>query len=204
MQIFGPHPTSQEITMGIVTFNYWTIAGLAVDVMMSGILARFCWKHKTGIEHIDSAVMRYFIVATESSLWPGLCLLIAVILFHSGNVMAERVVFIFLMMTGKLYVISILRMLNAREPLRERLGSKEMCRVSISGWAGQESQTHGETASISRSEAILSTVIGGPRSPQSITSSDDGLGAIERNEIRNDTSPERRRTTGPGAQEALP
>jgi len=75
-----------QITMGIVTFNYWTIAGLAVDVMMSGILARFCWKHKTGIEHIDSAVMRYFIVATESSLWPGLCLLIAVILFHSGNV----------------------------------------------------------------------------------------------------------------------
>ncbi|EIW82300.1 hypothetical protein CONPUDRAFT_153184 [Coniophora puteana RWD-64-598 SS2] len=62
MQIFGPHPTSQEA------------------------MARFCWKHKTGIEHIDSAVKRYFIVATESSLWPGLCLLIAVILYHSGNV----------------------------------------------------------------------------------------------------------------------
>ncbi|KAH7930684.1 hypothetical protein BV22DRAFT_46868 [Leucogyrophana mollusca] len=84
--------------------------------------------------YIDRALWGYFAIATESALWPSLCMVIAVGLFSSSNPSSNRLVLLFLLMTGKLYTISLLRTLNARAKLHARIKSHDLGRTSLRNW----------------------------------------------------------------------
>jgi hypothetical protein len=53
------------------------------------IVAFFLWKNKTGVHHLDRALLRFCAVATESAVWPSLCVAVSAGLFFSHNVSAS-------------------------------------------------------------------------------------------------------------------
>ncbi|KAG0709866.1 hypothetical protein DFH29DRAFT_886166 [Suillus ampliporus] len=101
-----------------------------LDVILSIILAFFLWQNKTGVDHLDRALLRFFAVATESSL--------AIV------ASANRLVFVFLLQTGKLYTLSILRTLNAKVKLRERMKSDDLARGSLGNWSWRQAEVDHE------------------------------------------------------------
>ncbi|KAG2152471.1 hypothetical protein BD769DRAFT_1405364 [Suillus cothurnatus] len=124
------------LMLSVISFSYWTTAVLVLDVILSVILAFFLWKNKTGVHHLDRALLRFCAVATESAVWPSLCVAVS-----AGLATANRLVFVFLLQTGKLYTLSILRTLNAKVRLRERMKSDDLARGSLGNWSWQQADS---------------------------------------------------------------
>ncbi|KAG2369683.1 hypothetical protein BDR07DRAFT_1476784 [Suillus spraguei] len=87
LDVVNPKPS--DVVLSVVAFSYWTTAVLVLDVIFSVILAFFLWKNKTGMHHLDRALLRFCAVATESAVWPSLCVAVAAGLFFSHNVSAN-------------------------------------------------------------------------------------------------------------------
>ncbi|KAG2060145.1 hypothetical protein BDR06DRAFT_1002668 [Suillus hirtellus] len=135
------NPKPSDVTLSVIAFSYWTTAVLVIDVILSVILAYFLWKNKTGVHHLDRALLRFCAVATESAIWPSLCIAVCAGLFFSHNKNANRLVFVFLLQTGKLYTLSILRTLNAKVKLRERMKSDDFARGSLGNWSWRQADS---------------------------------------------------------------
>ncbi|KAH7916282.1 hypothetical protein BJ138DRAFT_597450 [Hygrophoropsis aurantiaca] len=152
----GSYDHNMEV--GIIAFTYFASASLVLDIILTGILAAFLWRNKTGLDHLDRALWGYFAIATESAAWPSLCMAIAVGLYSSSNPSSNRLVFAFLLMTGKLYTISLLRTLNARAKLHSRMKSHDLGRTSLSAWQWEQgAQDHIQSNLPMRSTTNLNT-----------------------------------------------
>ncbi|KAG1755462.1 hypothetical protein EDB19DRAFT_408313 [Suillus lakei] len=138
------NPKPSDVTLSVIALSYWTTAVLVLDVILSVILAFFLWKNKTGVHHLDRALLRFCAVATESAVWPSLCVAVSAGLFFSHNANANRLVFVFLMQTGKLYTLSILRTLNAKVKLRDRMKSDDFARASLGNWSWRQANSDGD------------------------------------------------------------
>ncbi|KAG1783065.1 hypothetical protein EV702DRAFT_1060025 [Suillus placidus] len=134
-------PKPSDLILSVIAFSYWTTAVLVLDIILSVILAFFLWKNKTGVHHLDRALLRFCAVATESAVWPLLCVAVSAGLFFSHNANANRLVFVFLLQTGKLYTLSILRTLNAKVQLRERMKSDDFARGSLGNWSWRQADS---------------------------------------------------------------
>ncbi|KAG2349135.1 hypothetical protein BDR05DRAFT_403724 [Suillus weaverae] len=149
-------PKPSDVIMSVIAFSYWTTAVLVLDIILSVIreplsrllrlylmviVAFFLWKNKTGVHHLDRALLRFCAVATESAVWPSLCVAVSAGLFFSHNANANRLVFVFLLQTGKLYTLSILRTLNAKVQLRERMKSDDFARGSLGNWSWRQADS---------------------------------------------------------------
>lgn len=66
---------------------------------------------------------------------------------------ANRLVFVFLLQTGKLYTLSILRTLNAKVKLRERMKSDDFARGSLGNWSWRQADS-GVDREMSMSAAV--------------------------------------------------
>ncbi|KAG2156283.1 hypothetical protein DEU56DRAFT_937125 [Suillus clintonianus] len=149
------NPKPRDVILSVIAFSYWTTAVLVIDVILSIIreshftlgntsfdddplVAFFLWKNKTGVHHLDRALLRFCAVATESAVWPSLCVAVSAGLFFSHNANANRLVFVFLLQTGKLYTLSILRTLNAKVKLRDRMKSDDFARGSLGNWSWRQ------------------------------------------------------------------
>ncbi|KAG2757492.1 hypothetical protein P692DRAFT_201926606 [Suillus brevipes Sb2] len=135
------NPKPRDVILSVVALSYWTTAVLVLDVVLSVILAYFLWKNKTGEHHLDRALLRFCAVATESAVWPSLCVVVSAGLFFSHNANANRLVFLFLLQTGKLYTLSNLRTLNAKVKLRERMKSDDFARGSLGNWSWRQADS---------------------------------------------------------------
>ncbi|KAH7887545.1 hypothetical protein F5I97DRAFT_847925 [Phlebopus sp. FC_14] len=130
----SPHQNEIEV----VAFAYWTTTSFVLDVILAGILVSFLWRHRTGMGHLDWALMRFFAITTESATWPALCMAIAVGLYDAENPRSNSLTFLFLLVTGKLYTLSLLRTLNARAKLHERIQNHDLGRMSLGKWGSDE------------------------------------------------------------------
>ncbi|KAG2155013.1 uncharacterized protein EDB93DRAFT_1247967 [Suillus bovinus] len=150
-----------DVVLSVIAFSYWTTAVLVLDVILSVILAFFLWKSKTGVHHLDRALLRFCAVATESAVWPSLCVAVSSGLFFSHNANANRLVLVFLLQTGKLYTLSILRTLNAKVKLRERMKSDDFARGSLGNWSWQRADSGMDHASEAHERSSFRESTGG-------------------------------------------
>lgn len=120
--------------MGRVAFTYFTSVSLFLDVVLASILVHFLWRSRTGMDHLDWALIRFFAITTESAIWPALCMATAVGLYNSGDPASISLVLFFLLLTGKLYTLSFLRHQNARASLHRMTKSDDLGMVSLGNW----------------------------------------------------------------------
>ncbi|KAM5535505.1 hypothetical protein V8D89_010842 [Ganoderma adspersum] len=126
------------------TFAYplWVYASLCTALALTVILSYSLWRTKTGLSHLDRTVETIITLTWETALLPSICMLTSAVIFSirdaqgSGNSVVARthLDLFFALLTGKLYALGILRMLNSRTLLRERLQSIPLGRQSLSQW----------------------------------------------------------------------
>ncbi|KIJ69965.1 hypothetical protein HYDPIDRAFT_35413 [Hydnomerulius pinastri MD-312] len=133
-RVLSPNQVLHQNEIALVAFVYWTSVSLVLDVILASILISFLWRNRTGMGHLDKALIRFFAITTEAATWPALCMAIVVGLYNADNPRSNRLTFLFLLITGKLYTLSLLRNLNARARLHERIQSSDMGRVSLQDW----------------------------------------------------------------------
>ncbi|TDL29233.1 hypothetical protein BD410DRAFT_9919 [Rickenella mellea] len=117
-----------------VAFTYWTSGSLLLDTILTGIMIVYLIRRRTGLGHLDNALNHFLNVTWESALLPWLSMLIAVILWHVEATSEYGLILFFIIITGKLYLLGLLRSLNSRSQLRQRLCSADMGRQSLGNW----------------------------------------------------------------------
>lgn len=122
------------------------------------------WKSRTGLREIDKTVHRVIFITWESSILPSISMIISAGLYHAAPVgdlqpikrdtllilsqqRSDHLVLFFVLLTGKFYTFGMLRTLNARIRLRERMKSHDLGRTSLSGWQWDASSTQVERQS---------------------------------------------------------
>ncbi|KAG1745793.1 hypothetical protein EDD22DRAFT_1005047, partial [Suillus occidentalis] len=81
-------------------------------------------------------------------------------MLQSTQANANRLVFLFLLQTGKLYTLSNLRTLNAKVKLRERMKSDDFARGSLGNWSWRQADS-GVDHEMSMSATVTIFVPGG-------------------------------------------
>ncbi|KAJ7167549.1 hypothetical protein C8R46DRAFT_1093376 [Mycena filopes] len=132
-----------NITLGLdATFDPSTYATILIyldavlDMTVAAILITSLVKSKTGLEASNSVVHRVILLTLETALLPSIAMVIAVIILHvvhHGH--HNDLVLFFIFMTAKLYAIGLLRTLNARAKLRERIDSTDLGRTTLGTWS---------------------------------------------------------------------
>ncbi|KAJ7094503.1 hypothetical protein B0H15DRAFT_829841 [Mycena belliarum] len=136
----------------LFVFSYWVGGCTILDITVAAIMITCLIKSKTGLEASNSVVHRVILLTLETALLPSISMVIAVIIIHGAPNRGHNddLILFFVFITAKLYAIGLLRTLNARAVLRERLGSKDLGRTSLSTYSwkqdlDQEGEKH-ETA----------------------------------------------------------
>ena len=119
----------------------------------------FLWRSRIGIGHSDKVLWRISTITWESALLPAVSTLAAIGLYHADAVslrssvmlppMIEvgyqtkdnQLVVLFFVLTGKLYTVGLLRTLNTRIKLRERMKSHDLGRTSLGDWLWNQGTT---------------------------------------------------------------
>ncbi|RDB22604.1 hypothetical protein Hypma_010095 [Hypsizygus marmoreus] len=122
------------LTSTVVAFSYWIFGSLTLDVSLASLLVLSLWRSKTGLIELDQIVMRIIFITLESASLPSTCMLIAAGLYHASPHLKDHLVLFFVLLTGKLYAIGMLRTLNSRVKLRERMKSHDLGRTSLGDW----------------------------------------------------------------------
>ncbi|KAI1796196.1 hypothetical protein LXA43DRAFT_657049 [Ganoderma leucocontextum] len=127
-------------------YPLWVYGSLCTAISLTVILSYSLWKAKTGLSHLDHTVETLLFLTWETALLPSICMLTSAVIFSirnaqgSGNSIIARthLDLFFALLTGKLYALGILRTLNSRTNLRERLQSMPLGRQSLSHWQWAE------------------------------------------------------------------
>ncbi|KAI0036057.1 hypothetical protein K488DRAFT_42012 [Vararia minispora EC-137] len=132
-----------DITQTVFAFSYWILGSLVLDCTVTSILLVWLWKSKTGLNYLDRALKHIIGMTWESALVPCISMVIAVALYHAEKTRQKNLVLLFILITGKLYVLGIFRAINSRPKLRERMHSDENGRRSVTGIGWDEEATVG-------------------------------------------------------------
>lgn len=114
-------------------FPFWVYASLALALSLTFTLSIALWKTKTGLNHADKVVKHIISLTWETSTLPTICMILAVGFYCSKRVTSPRHLDLFFsLLSGKLYTLGILRTINSRAIIRERLASSDLGRTSLS------------------------------------------------------------------------
>ncbi|KAF9478173.1 hypothetical protein BDN70DRAFT_65061 [Pholiota conissans] len=140
----------------IVAFSVWIFGSLVLEMTVSTILIISLLRSRTGFKEIDKTVVKVVHMTWESAVLPLMCMLIGVGLYHAQPETDDHLVLFFVLLTGKFYTFGMLRTLNSRAKLRQRMNSQDLGlgRTSLSSW--QWDQTPPETQ-YERSEPVAPT-----------------------------------------------
>lgn len=75
-----------------------------------------------------------FTIAWEAAAPPAGAMVVAVALYHATPRARDHLVLFFVLATGKLYTLGLMRTLNARAQLRARMKSYDLGRTSLGDW----------------------------------------------------------------------
>ncbi|KAJ7068549.1 hypothetical protein C8F01DRAFT_1118514 [Mycena amicta] len=120
----------------VIVFAYWVVGCTVLDLSLAIILITNLFKSKTGLDASDSVVNRVILLTLETALLPSISMVVAVIVLHGTPNPGQHddLVLFFVFITAKLYAIGLLRTLNARRRLRQRLASTDIGRTSLGKW----------------------------------------------------------------------
>ncbi|KAJ6628921.1 hypothetical protein B0H10DRAFT_104579 [Mycena sp. CBHHK59/15] len=127
----------------LIVFSYWLAGSSVLDIAVAVILITCLLKSKTGLEASNSVLNRVILLTLETALLPSISMVIAVLILHLAPNPGthDDLVLFFVLITAKLYAIGLLRTLNARAKLRERLDSHDLGRTSLRHWSWNQAQT---------------------------------------------------------------
>ncbi|KZV77114.1 hypothetical protein PENSPDRAFT_176494 [Peniophora sp. CONT] len=135
----------------VFAFDYFIFASFVLDLSMSVILGWNLFRARVGVKYLDQTLMRINLMIWESAVLPWLSMLVAVGLYHARVQNLRNLVLLFLLLTGKLYILGILLALNSRESYRKDMGENQPHgRTSLSGYQWDEEKTLGGSANSSR------------------------------------------------------
>ncbi|KAA1466601.1 hypothetical protein DENSPDRAFT_811748 [Dentipellis sp. KUC8613] len=137
----------------VFAFNFWIAGSLVLDTTVTSILMVYLWRSKTGLGYLDKALKHIIGITWESAAFPCICMLVAISLYHSKPSKDRNLVLLFILLTGKFYILGLLRTLNSRGKLRAHMKS-DIGRRSLSEW--QWDQEHGMGAAAAFPEAAIS------------------------------------------------
>ncbi|KAF8974163.1 hypothetical protein BDZ97DRAFT_355 [Flammula alnicola] len=126
----------------IVAFSFWIFGSLVLEVTVTTILMISLWHSRTGFKEIDKTVVKVIHMTWESAILPSFCMVIAVGLYHARPRMDDHLVLFFVLLTGKFYTFGMLRTLNSRTKLRQRMQSHDFGRTSLSTWQWDQVATN--------------------------------------------------------------
>ncbi|KAJ6539550.1 hypothetical protein B0H19DRAFT_1179568 [Mycena capillaripes] len=132
----------------VVVFSYWVIGCTILDVTVAAILITCLLKSRTGLETSNTVVHRVILLTLETALLPSISMAVAVTVLHGAPNPGHNddLVLFFVFITAKLYAIGLLRTLNARAKLRQRIDSTDLGRTSLATWSWEQDQQKLETA----------------------------------------------------------
>ncbi|KAF8213835.1 hypothetical protein K438DRAFT_1927101 [Mycena galopus ATCC 62051] len=121
----------------VFVFSYWLVVCTVLDLMVATILITCLLKSKTGLDTSNSVVHRVIFMTLETALLPSISMVSAVTVLHAAPHPGQNddLILFFVFITAKLYTIGLLRTLNARARLRERIGSADLGRTSLADWS---------------------------------------------------------------------
>jgi len=123
----------------IAAFTYWIFGSLTIDITLTCILIFYLWRSKTGLFEADQVLQQVIAITWESALLPSVSIIVAGSLYHATPHSKDHLVLFFVVITGKLYTIGLLRTLNSRVRLRERMKSHDLGRTSLADWRWEQS-----------------------------------------------------------------
>ncbi|KAK7061991.1 hypothetical protein R3P38DRAFT_3166980 [Favolaschia claudopus] len=152
----------------MVVFSYWVIAGTGLcrlkppqhipqthiipvlNVLVALILVTCLFKSKTGVDNSDSVINRVILLTLQTAILPSISMTTALVLLHvlphPGQ--NDDLALFFILITAKFHAIGLLRTLNARARLRQRIGSTDLGRTTLSQWTwDQDESTREQTTS---------------------------------------------------------
>ncbi|KAJ7180390.1 hypothetical protein C8R43DRAFT_1117692 [Mycena crocata] len=124
----------------VIVFDAWVVESSVLDFAVAAILITCLLKSKTGLDSSNSVVNRVVLLTLETALLPSMSSLAAVIILHGAPRPGEHddLVLFFVYMTAKLYTIGLLRTLNSRAKLRQRIDSTDLGRTSLATWSWEQ------------------------------------------------------------------
>nr|GAT58232.1 predicted protein [Mycena chlorophos] len=166
----------------VIAFSYWLVGCAVLDISVAAILITNLFRSKTGLDKSDSVVNRVILMTLETALLPSMSMLIAVIILHAAPNPGQHddLVLFFVFITAKLYAIGLLRTLNARRRLRQRLDSTDIGRTSLAKWTWD--QEHHPNAAELRPARGLQLVMELENASTTVRGSVESLGAAQRYE----------------------
>ncbi|EJF62402.1 hypothetical protein DICSQDRAFT_58862 [Dichomitus squalens LYAD-421 SS1] len=137
----GPAYT-QLLHASTYAYPLWVYSQLVTAISLTSILSVSLWRTRTGLPHLDRTVACIIFLTWETAALPSICMLVSGIIFSirdaqgPGKSVVERshLDLFFAILTGKLYALGLLRMINSRTKFRERLNSNSLGRRTLSGW----------------------------------------------------------------------
>ncbi|KAJ6538561.1 hypothetical protein DFH09DRAFT_79036 [Mycena vulgaris] len=132
----------------LIVFSYWVAGCSILDMTVAAILITCLLKSKTGLGTSNSVVHRIVFLTLETALFPSISMVVASIILHGAPNPGQNddVVLFFVYLTAKLYAIGLLRTLNARARLRQRIDSTDLGRTSLAKWSWDQDHEKQENA----------------------------------------------------------
>ncbi|OBZ76054.1 hypothetical protein A0H81_03888 [Grifola frondosa] len=114
-------------------FPCWVYGSLVLALSVTSILSASLWRTKTGLNYLDKTLKHIISITWESAALPAACMVVSGVLY-SGIDSSEirHLDLFFIIITAKVYTLGLLRTLNKRTQLRERLHSNDLGRHSLS------------------------------------------------------------------------
>ncbi|KAJ6515605.1 hypothetical protein C8R45DRAFT_957082 [Mycena sanguinolenta] len=118
----------------IIVFSYSSVQRTILDIAVASIMITSLVKSKTGLDASNSVVNRVILLTLETALLPSISMVASLIVTALDPGHNDDLVMFFLFITAKFYAIGLLRTLNARAKLRQRIGSTDLGRTSLGNW----------------------------------------------------------------------
>ncbi|KAL6305813.1 hypothetical protein BKA93DRAFT_197584 [Sparassis latifolia] len=126
------------LSAGIWAFPLWVYGSLVIAIAVTSILSVCLWRTRTGVNCLDRTVKHIIGITWESAALPCACMILGASLYSSKHVRESTKVrhldAFFVLITGKLYTLGILRTVNCRKDFRERLASTDLGRHTLSSY----------------------------------------------------------------------
>ncbi|CCM00671.1 uncharacterized protein FIBRA_02710 [Fibroporia radiculosa] len=132
-EIIGAHTGYRDpLTASIWAFPLWVFGSLVLALSLTTLLSVFLWNARTGLDYLDKTLKGLMALTWETAALPTICMILASCLYRREFSGARHLDLFFILLTGKLYTLGILRTLNSRTRFRERLVSTDQGRTTLS------------------------------------------------------------------------
>ncbi|KAF9781696.1 hypothetical protein BJ322DRAFT_238941 [Thelephora terrestris] len=128
----------------------WLFGSIVLCFSLTSILLYSLWKFRSGIAHLDKTLSWITRTVLSSALLPSVFIIVAAALNRTysadpssarNHPFEQTLSLFFIVITGKVYALSLMHTINSRQAMRERFKSHDHGRTSLSRFQWSEPQT---------------------------------------------------------------